>query len=128
MFRLFSILAQASGSSSQLVPGVDYVFSTADKLEKMSDRWLFLAAMMVILVSFSIIIRYLVKDREQSRIEHAQQLKDAYNEAALARKEHAQTMKEMYGEQTKLAAQLLVALQENNVLIARMEKLIDSKT
>lgn len=117
MHEYFS-LAQAS-------PAVETFIKTVDQAEKMSDRWLFLALLLILMIFCYLVIKYLIKDREAARVEHATQLNSAYAQADTARKEHADTMKEMYGAQTKLSAELLVALQENNVLIERIEKILE---
>lgn len=119
------MLAAVDPSAAPGVPGASDFINSVNQAEKASDRWLFLAAFIIILIFCSLVIRYLVKDRETARTEHSVQLKDAYGQAETSRKEHAMALKEMYGEQTKLSAQLLVALQENNLLIARMEKLLE---
>lgn len=104
---------------------IQKIKDATDFAEKASDRWLFLFSIIIILLFSAAVIRYLVKDRETARTEHANNLKEAYAQADMARREHAATMKEMYGAQTKLAAELLVAMQENNVLIGRVEKLLE---
>jgi type VI protein secretion system component VasK len=87
-----------------------------DKASEASDRWLFLAAIVFIIIAFLTVIRYLVMDREKER--------DArINESAV----HQEWVEKVYTENVKLTAQVLVVLQETNGLLKRLEERFKEK-
>jgi uncharacterized protein YpmS len=71
-----------------------------DKASTASDRWLFLALLAIILFTAALIIKYLLQERSS----------------------HLEWMKTVYTENIKLTAQVLVALQENNALLRRLDE------
>jgi hypothetical protein len=77
------------------------------KASQMSDRWLFLAAICIIFLGGVATVRYLVK---------AIDAKDAL---------HAGYIEKTYTENVKLTAQVIIALQENNRLLAQVQKLME---
>lgn len=75
-----------------------------DKAATATDRWLFLAAMVFIIIAFLVVIRYLVKARDTENNQH-------------------QTWVEtVYTENVKLTANVLVVLQETNALLRRLDE------
>lgn len=70
-----------------------------DKASTASDRWLFLALLVLILITAALIIRYLLQERSS----------------------HLEWMKTVYTENIKLTSQVLVALQDNNALLRRLD-------
>lgn len=84
-----------------------------DKASVASDRWLFLACIVFIVIAFIAVIRYLVKDRDKERDARSKE-----NEA------HQKWVENTYGENVKLTAQVLVALQDNNTLLRKLEPLL----
>lgn len=86
-----------------------------------TDRWLFLAAIVFILVAGSAIVRYLVKSLAEKDVSHtnSQQSKDAIHSAAMKEMQVTQAafVEKVWSEQIQLSAQLLVAMQANNRLL-----------
>jgi ascorbate-specific PTS system EIIC-type component UlaA len=92
---------------------VDEAMKVVDKAAAQNDRWLFLAAIIFIIVAFLIVIRYLVKDRDKER------------DARITENgKHQDWVVTVYTENVKMAANILVILQETNVLLARIEKIL----
>jgi type VI protein secretion system component VasK len=86
-----------------------------DKASVASDRWLFLAAIVFIISAFLIVIRYLVRDRDKER------------DARIAESErHQKWVETVFAEQVKLAANVLVVLQETNALLQRIGTHMDN--
>lgn len=81
-----------------------------DKASGASDRWLFLATLVLLLTAGLWAIRYLATSRESENL-------SALNE----RSSHAKWVETVYTENVKLTAQVLVVLQETNILLKRIE-------
>jgi type VI protein secretion system component VasK len=80
-----------------------------DKASMQTDRWLFLAAIVFIILAFLTVIRYLVRDRDKER------------DARIAESErHQKWVETVFAEQVKLAANVLVVLGETNDLLRRI--------
>lgn len=118
---LIFLLAAETPAPSQ----VETFVKITDAASHASDRWLFMAALILLLLFNAGVIRYLLKDKESARADYTAAIKDAYAQADVARKEHAIIMKEMYGEQTKLAAELLIALQQNRDILGQVKTALE---
>lgn len=79
---------------------IEHGLQAVDKAAQQSDRWLFLAAIMLILISAGVTIRYLVKQIDGWQL----------------------WMKDVYTENIKLTAQVLVALKENTEMLDKLER------
>jgi hypothetical protein len=99
---------------SQILAQIDPV-QLVDKASVASDRWLFLAAIVFIIMAFLIVIRYLVKDRDKER------------EARITESTaHQAWVVTVYTENVKLTANVTVVLQETNALLKRIEDRMNS--
>lgn len=86
-----------------------------DKASTQSDRWLFLALLVFVIIAFLIVIRYLVRDRDKER------------EARIAESErHQKWVETVFTENVKLTANVLVVLQETNALLQRIGAHMDN--
>lgn len=117
---LFLIAAETEAPSQ-----VDTFIKVTDVAARASDRWLMLGSLILLLAFMWLVIRHLLKDKEAARAAYETAIKDAYAQAATARQEHNAIMKEMYGEQTKLAAELLIALQQNRELMDKVKMALE---
>ena len=91
---------------AQLETGLQLV----DKASTASDRWLFLGAIVFIIGAFLIVIKFLVRDRDKER--------EARIEESSG---HQKWVETVYTENVRLTAQVLVALNETNTLLKRLE-------
>jgi heme/copper-type cytochrome/quinol oxidase subunit 2 len=82
-----------------------------DKAAAATDRWLFLAAIVFIILAFLLVIKYLVKDRDKER--------DA---RSIENNTHQQWVETVYTENVKLTANVLVVMQETNALLRRLDQ------
>jgi flagellar biosynthesis/type III secretory pathway M-ring protein FliF/YscJ len=105
----------------EVIEGVDHAANS-------SDRWLFLASLVVIIIIFSAVIRFLVQQLTQAQLDSKQLMesmsKQHKEEISELQKVHNTFMATLYTENVKLTAQVLVALQDNNGLLKRLQDLV----
>ena len=97
----------------KLLAQLDQGMQLVDKAATASDRWLFLATILFVIVAFIIVIRYLVRDRDKER--------DARVQESIA---HQKWVETVYTENVKLTAQVLVALVETNALLKKLAPIL----
>lgn len=89
-----------------LIP-TDQAIQAIDKAAQASDRWLFLAMLVIILTAGFLAIRYLIRAGETQQSQHHTFFTTVFTESV------------------KLTAQVAVILQDNNKLLERLDKHLD---
>lgn len=88
----------------QFLAQVEEAIKAIDKASTASDRWLFLAAIALIMIGSGMAVRYLVRVLEKKD--------EKYDDLAT----------KIYAEHAKLTAEVTVALRENTAMIEAVEK------
>lgn len=96
---------------------IDEAVKMVDKASTASDRWLFLAALVIILFGCGIAIRFLVRALAQAQIK---------SDASLDKQQvkYDELTTKIYGEHAKLTAEVIVALKDNTEIIAETRDIL----